>query len=60
MTKSLDAKTIVAWTGLVSVLLGGVEMRLAVNRLEDKTARIEERVTRIEREVTPRAVASVE
>lgn len=53
----LDAKTIIAWTGLVSVLLGGVEMRLAVNRLEDKTARIEERVQRIEREVAPKAVA---
>jgi hypothetical protein len=53
----LDAKTIIAWTGLVSVLLGGVEMRMAVNRLEDKTARIEERVQRIEREVSPHAVA---
>lgn len=50
----LDAKTIIAWTGLVSVLLGGVEMRMAVNRLEDKTARIEERVVRIEHEIAPR------
>jgi hypothetical protein len=53
----LDAKTIIALTGLVSVLLGGVEMRLTMNRLEDKTARIEERLTRIEREVAPHAVA---
>lgn len=52
-----DAKTIVAVTGLVSVLLGGVEMRMAVNRMEDKLSRVEERVTRIEREVAPRVVA---
>ncbi len=50
----LDAKTIIAWTGLVSVLLGGVEMRMAVNRLEDKTARIEERVVGIEHRIAPR------
>jgi hypothetical protein len=54
-----DAKTIVALTGLVSVLLGGVEMRLAVNKLDDKLSRVEERVTRIERELTPRPVASL-
>lgn len=52
-----DAKNIGAITGLVAVLLGGVELRMAVNRLEDKTARIEERVQRIEREVAPRVVA---
>jgi hypothetical protein len=50
----IDAKTIVAITGLVSVLLGGAEMRLAVSRLEDKTARIEERLTRVERDVALR------
>jgi hypothetical protein len=53
----MDAKTIIAWTGLVSVLLGGVEMRMAVNRLEDRLQRVDERVTRIEREVAPRQVA---
>lgn len=52
-----DAKTIVAVTGLVSVLLGGVEMRMAVNRLEDKLSRVDERVIRVEREVSPRPVA---
>lgn len=52
-----DAKTIVALTGLVSVLLGGVEMRMAVNRLEDRLQRVDERVTRIEREVTPQPYA---
>ena len=50
----IDPKAIIAITGLVSVLLGGIELRMAVSRLEDKTARIEERVTRIEREVSPR------
>lgn len=55
----LDAKTLVALTGLVSVLLGGAEMRMAVNRLEDKLSRVEERVTRIERELSPRPVAAL-
>ncbi len=50
----MDAKTIIAWTGLVSVLLGGAEMRLAVSRLEDKTERIEERLGRVERDVAVR------
>lgn len=56
----LDKNTIGAVTGLVAVLLGGVELRMAVNRLEDKLSRIDERVSRIEREVSPRAVASIE
>ena len=50
----LDSKTIIAITGLVSVLLGGVEMRMTMNRLEDKAARMEERLVRIEREIAPR------
>ena len=49
-----DAKTIVAVTGLVSVLLGGVEMRMTMSRLEDRVQRIDERVARIERELAPR------
>lgn len=49
----LDAKMIVAATGLVSVLMGGVELRLAVNRLEDKLGRVEERIGRVERDVSP-------
>lgn len=53
----MDAKTIIAWTGLVSVLLGGVEMRMTMNRLEDKLSRVEERLVRVEREVAPRQVA---
>jgi hypothetical protein len=54
----LDAKTIVALSGLVAAVTGGVELRLAVNRLEDKLERVNERVTRIEREVAPRHIAS--
>lgn len=53
-----DAKTIVAVTGLVSVLLGGVELRMSVAKLDDKLSRVEERVNRIEREVSPPRVAS--
>lgn len=55
-----DAKTIVAVTGLLSVLLGGVEMRLTMNRLEDKTQRLDERLARIEREIAPRHLAQNE
>lgn len=54
-----DAKTIVALTGLVSVLLGGLELRMSVSRLDDKLARVEERIGRIERDISP-ALASVE
>ena len=53
----LDAKTIVALTGLVSVLLGGAEMRIKMAAIEDKVDRVNERVTRIEREVSPRPLA---
>lgn len=53
----LDAKTIVAITGLVSVLLGGVELRMAVSRLDDKLARVEERLVKVERDVQPARVA---
>lgn len=56
----LDAKTIAALTGLAGVLLGGVELRLAVNRLEDKLSRLEERTTHIERAVAPGRLASAE
>jgi hypothetical protein len=56
----LDAKTIVALTGLVAVLSGGAELRMAVNRLEDKLARVDERVRTIEIEVSPRASARLE
>lgn len=52
-----EPKTIVAVTGLVSVLLGGVEMRLKMQGIETKLDRVEDRVTRIEREVSPRPVA---
>jgi hypothetical protein len=54
----LDAKTIVALTGLVSVLLGGAEMRLAVSRLDDKVERLEDRVAHIERHLAPRPLAA--
>lgn len=53
----LDAKTIVAITGLVSVLLGGVELRMAVSRLDDKLARVEERLVKVERDLQPARVA---
>jgi hypothetical protein len=49
-----DAKTIVAVTGLISVLVQGGESRLATARVESKVDRLEERVGRIERELTPR------
>lgn len=52
-----DAKTIVAVTGLVSVLVQGGEARLTAARVEAKVDRLEERVARIEREVAPRVVA---
>lgn len=52
-----DAKTIVAVTGLVSVLLGGAELRLKMAAIENKLDRVEERVTRIEREVSPHPLA---
>lgn len=52
-----DAKTIVALTGLVSVLLGGAELRLKITTIESKLDRVDERVTRIEREVSPRPLA---
>lgn len=54
-----DAKTIVAITGLVSVLVQGGEARVAAARVEAKVDRLEERVARIEREVAPR-VASLD
>lgn len=60
MSVRWDAKTIVAVTGLASVMLGGVEMRLAVSRLEDRAQRLDERVARIERELTPPRVATLE
>lgn len=52
-----DAKTIVAATGLASVLLGGVELRLAVNKLDDSVTRLAERVGHIERAVSPRVAS---
>lgn len=41
----LDAKTIIALTGLVSVLLGGMEMRLAVSNLGARLDRIEHEIS---------------
>jgi hypothetical protein len=55
-----DAKTIVAVSGLASVLLGGVELRMSVSRLDDKLTRVEERVSRIERDVAPPRVAAID
>ncbi len=52
-----DAKTIIAVTGLVSVLFGGAEMRMAVSRLEDRTQRLDERLVRIERIVEDKYAA---
>lgn len=49
----IDAKTITALTGLAAVLLGGIELRMAVNRLDDKLSRIDDRVNSIERQVSP-------
>lgn len=37
----LDPKTIIALTGLVSVLLGGMEMRLQVSNIAARLDRIE-------------------
>ena len=55
-----DAKTIVAVTGLVSVLVQGGEARVATARVEAKVDRLEERVARIEREITPRFASNDE
>jgi hypothetical protein len=45
----MEPELIVALTGLAGVLLGGVEMRLALSRLTAKVERIEERVGAVER-----------
>lgn len=54
MAVKLDAKTIVALTGLVSVLLGGIEMRLELGNIKAKLERVEERTNRIEHQLVPR------
>lgn len=43
-------ETIVALTGVATVVMGGVELRLAVSRLAAKVDRIEERLGTVERE----------
>lgn len=55
-----DAKTIVAVTGLIGVMLQGGEARVATARVEAKLDRLEDRVARIEREVTPRVATNDE
>jgi hypothetical protein len=46
----MSPELITALTGLAAVLVGGLEMRLAVSRLTAKVDRIEERVGSVERE----------
>lgn len=55
-----DAKTIGAIALLITAVFGGLELRMAVNRLESKIDRAEERLVRLERELAPRQVARVE
>jgi len=45
----MSPELITALTGLAAVLVGGVEMRLAVSRLTSKVDRIEERLGTVER-----------
>ncbi len=51
----MGPELIVALTGLVSVLVGGLEMRMAVSRLNSKVDRIEERLGTVERRTEGRA-----
>lgn len=46
-----NPETIAAITGLVTVIGGGIELRLAVSRLAAKVDRIEERLGTVERQV---------
>jgi hypothetical protein len=45
----MSPELIAALTGLVGVLLGGLEMRLAIGRLHAKVDRLEERLGTVER-----------
>ncbi len=45
----MSAEVIAAFGGLVGVILGGVEMRLAIGRLHAKVDRLEERLGTVER-----------
>ncbi len=45
----MTPELVVALTGLAGVLLGGLEMRLAISRLSGKVDRIEERLGSVER-----------
>lgn len=45
----MGPELITALTGLVAVLVGGVEMRLAISRVTAKVDRIEERLGTVER-----------
>lgn len=45
----MGPELITALTGLAAVLIGGVEMRLALSRLTAKVDRIEERLGTVER-----------
>lgn len=45
----MTPELVVAFTGLAGVLLGGLEMRLAISRLSGKVDRIEERLGSVER-----------
>lgn len=54
----MSPELIAALTGLATVLLGGIEMRLSISRLTAKVDRIEERVGSVEREVDSRPAPS--
>ncbi len=58
----MGPEMLTALTGLVAVILGGVEMRLALSRVTAKVDRIQERLGIVERrtELYPRKVASDE
>lgn len=45
----MSAELVTAIGGLVGVLLGGIEMRLAIGRLHAKVDRLEERLGTVER-----------
>lgn len=54
----MTPELIAALTGLVGVLIGGIEMRMAVSRLHAKVDRIEERLGTVERRTEGHKAAS--
>lgn len=56
----MSPETITALAGLATVLVGGLEMRLAVSRLTAKVDRIEERLGTVERKADRQSAVPAE